>query len=288
MIKEFKITSFYEFIDTIKAIKEDNKDDKIWYRGQSKSDYRLTPGIFRNVFSVADKFYNKVDVPKKANIFSNNGDYVVMPNMSHLFHRFKECVDLSLFNIENDVQILEIAQHHGLPTLLLDWTTDPMIALFFAIGKIKLECIYETSDQHASVWLINPLKINKITFNDENIRRIINSVDDYEMILQESRMLNGTFCFEGTKSHPRICRQSGNFTFTCPGIVWTLDFNSIYEDCIYKIDIPYSAAISMQEILKLFDISDKTIFFGESIVDDSSHKIKEKELNDFFRQLYIL
>lgn len=278
------ITSFDEFIDTIKTIKDDNKGDKIWYRGQSKSDYRLTPGIFRNVLSVADKFYNKLDLSIRTNIFSNNGDHVVMPNIWALLDKFKKEVDLSLFNFENDVQILEIAQHHGYPTLLLDWTTDPMIALYFAIGKIMSECIRENNDQYASVWLINPLKINKRTFNDERIKRIINSVDDSEMILHEARMPNGTFCFEGTKSHPRICRQSGNFTFTCPGVVWTLDFNSIYESCIYKIDIPYSAAISMQEMLELFDISEKTIFFGESIVDKLSCEIKKRELEAFYNR----
>jgi len=90
-----------------KALEQDDKR-VLFYRGQSDKSYSLIPSVFRK--GLLEKEHNLI--------------HDLMLNSPYEFN-----------GIDNILERLIKMQHYGLPTRLLDITTNPLVALFFACNK---------------------------------------------------------------------------------------------------------------------------------------------------------
>lgn len=122
---------------------------------------------------------------------TDNPRGALLKNEKRLLEEFKEHAPPCLQKVPtNDLDWLVVAQHHGLPTRLLDWTYDPYIALWFAFEKSEKE------DSRPEVWVLN-------TTEDEHVPS-----------MEGARPFSGsrTKVFSPSFIIPRVKAQKGCFT----------------------------------------------------------------------------
>ena len=119
----FTIQSYEEFQSTIDAYGE-----IFIYRGVSKSNFELIPKMGRYI--EADKSRDS----SLLNILTLQRLSLIGETEKKLLDAFKRYARPYLsFQPKDDWEWLAVAQHHGLPTRLLDWTRNPLVAAFFAV-----------------------------------------------------------------------------------------------------------------------------------------------------------
>lgn len=162
---DWHATSLEDFEEWVDRIRE--KDGLLIFRGQCVY-YPLLPSISRN-----------------------NAPDSVLIHERQLIEQFKKAAEPCLHLMpKTEWDWLVVAQHHGLPTRLLDWSYDPYIALWFALEKSS------KNGSKPEVWVLKP----------EN-EDIIESV-------KISRPYAGTRTkvFKPTFDIPRVRAQKGCFT----------------------------------------------------------------------------
>lgn len=217
------------FVQTIIEYRKDNDicdSYELWYRGQKNKNWSLTPTLYRK---------RKDRIPNY-NIYDENNN-VVKPNVGKVGQikatniiDFRSELGFFISKINNRIEgknfnkfhYMMLGQHTGLLTPALDWTADPLIALFFAIDGYRLK-----PDENGNidtcdpvVHLIKPWKLvddpqdGKMSIN---VDRLTN--EDFKKFFKDINSTNLHFpkpISTELNISSRLFRQVGRFTIQGP------------------------------------------------------------------------
>lgn len=279
--KDFIIHSIPEFLTVVNKIKQ--AESICWFRGHKDVRYKLAPNLFRQ-----DELERTESNPLVCSLNTGKGAirYKFKKDQFSAFEKFKK--DALAFVAQkpvNDFEWLVLFQHYGGNTQLLDWTTNPLISLYFATSNLKkateikrperglnppmsevIEGLVENGDRinaydleaydysdYAVVYIINPLEINDANLMLSEPRVIINNSPKYYDVLESCISFPCPqmypICVEAPKTDRRTYIQGS--AFTLHGLyVDGLDWFTGTMNSVYKIYIPNADGLKIRGELR--------------------------------------
>lgn len=233
----FTIYTFDDLIDSLGYL-YDKYNEKLWFRGQKDSSWKLVPSIQR---------YNLSDEDER-----------------HLSHDFRILASQIMENAPSRKDFaawMANMQHYGMPTRMLDWTKSPLIAAYFALED-------KSNDTDSCIWVLRPSFLNRIEVDDPSLFEIDSGTaermlepafyPDYNSDDQlREKVKDKILACYSIQNNLRMYSQQSCFTIHNTKRLLT---HISEPDLLFKFIIPREAQPYFRYVLKAFSITRGAIF----------------------------
>ncbi len=186
---------------------------------------------------------------------------------SHLLRNFRKYAHADAVAHDSIWNWLALAQHHGLPTRLLDWTYSPFVALHVATedpSRFHLDGVVWTVDfVQTNEYL--PAKLKKVlreegsnVFTEEMLTRVAASLQDFDRLARTPFVV----FFEPPSLDQRIVNQYALFSLISDPKALLDDWLARHPQLFRRIVIPASLKWEVRDKLDQANITERVLFPG--------------------------
>lgn len=271
--------------DYLTAIDELNKSYKLFslappgckliYRGHSNSAYQLLPSIYR---------VNR-DVDITIDDYVVNSRYLEYGDERTILQEFisEACAFIREDPIKSKRRWAEYAQHYGVPTRFLDWTENPLVALYFACKDNMPDYQQKGGDiggKNGTVWMVHVTNYNRFAYEEFKDHQNISRGEAIEKVYQGEEVFKYPIIYKPYYVDARMSAQSSLFmvwgkskrslesVFTEERMLRSNEKDGVRSGYDHRDELAFKFEIdssSKQHILRELDrcgINEKTLFPG--------------------------
>jgi len=242
MPKEILIESWFDFLERATEVSKEGLKDPLVFRGQTQ-DWPLYPALAR--------------ILNKRGIDPTQAIQMETRLVEEFTQKAHACGDtIQTVNPSNNYDWWALMQQHGAPTRLLDWSTSPYVALYYAVNDFseKNDGVVYSLDEN----LLNAVYMSRGETEKDIIQQIKSSVEENQPANKHLVVL------VASKLTSRMIAQQSRFTVTThlltPHDKMAEEIGG--NEVIRKWVIPYELKPKFLKNLKAMNITASALFPG--------------------------